>query len=88
VTVFVADPESPSELAATAISRVRAAVQRFEGQAELRIVGLMSDEAAAAGVAIEPTVAVDDLILATGQAPPAGHIVRALTVALGGKADE
>jgi hypothetical protein len=48
----------------------------------VRLLPLDSAEAQELGVAVEPTVAVGDLVLAAGQPPLAGHLVRALEAAL------
>ena len=82
VRVFVSDPGEPSELAGTAISRVRAAAARFKELAAVEVLPLAGAQAAETGAAIEPTVMVDDLILSIGQVPAAGHIARAITASL------
>ncbi len=86
IRIFVQDPDSPGEVARQALTRAEAAARRFEAGVEVRVVGLDEPEAADVGAAVEPTIAVDDLVLCIGQAPPAGHLVRALEAAIGGDA--
>ena len=82
VQIFVADPDSPSPLAATAVQRVRAAAGRFGEQVEVSVISLADDAALQLGIGMEPTVVVGELLVAAGQAPPAGHLVRAIEAAL------
>ncbi len=82
VRVFVADVEQPGEVAQTLVQRAQAAARRFEGQARVELCGLDSPEATDCGAGVEPTVAVGDMVLAVGRALPAGHLVRAITLAL------
>lgn len=76
IRVFVDDPDSPSAVARSAISRVRAAAARLE-PVTVEVLPLGSDQAAMVGAAVEPTVAVEDLVITAGQAPVATHIIRA-----------
>lgn len=85
IRVFVEDPGQPTDLARMAIQRAQAAAARHEGHVQVCVLALDSPEATELAVSVEPTVAVDDLVLATGQAPPAGHILRAVTVAMEGR---
>jgi len=80
LTVFVASPEAPSDTAARAVAHARAAAGRFD-DVEVSVVALSDPSALERGIGLEPTVMVDDLVVAVGQAPPAGHLVRALQVA-------
>lgn len=82
ITVFVVDPQAPSAAAARAIQHVSAAARRFGDQVEVRVLSLGDQAALDLGVSIEPTVLVDQLVVAVGQAPPAGHLVRAIDAAL------
>lgn len=82
IHIFVANPADPSPVAATALQRVRAAVGRFGEQVEMTIVALDDEAALVRGLGMEPAVLVGDLLVAVGQAPPAGHIVRAIEAAL------
>jgi len=82
LNVFVANPRAPREKGRTALSRARAASRRFGGRVEVCLRALDSLEAERLGAAVDPTVALDELILAAGQPPLAGHLVRALEVAL------
>jgi hypothetical protein len=82
VRVFVDDPLQPTAVAQTAVSRVQAAASRLVG-VTVEVLGLNSDEAIMAGAAVEPTVVVDDLIIASGQAPAAGHVIRAVEAVRG-----
>jgi hypothetical protein len=54
----------------------------------VQVLGLDSPEAAALGAAMEPTVAVGDFVIAAGQPPLAGHLLRAAQAALAGDADD
>ena len=80
--VFVANPTDPSPVAATALQRVRAAARRFGGQVEVNVIALDDEAALERGIGMEPAVLVGELLVAVGQAPPAGHLVRAIEVAL------
>jgi glycerol uptake facilitator protein len=82
VRVFVDNPQQPSAVAQTALSRVQAAASRLAG-VSVEVLGLNSDEAIVAGAAVEPTVVVEDLVIATGQAPAAGHVIRAVAAIRG-----
>jgi hypothetical protein len=77
IRVFVTDPGNPTDVAKTAITRTQAAAKRLGDSVAVAVLSLASDEAIIAGAAIEPTVAVEDLVISTGQAPAAGHIIRA-----------
>lgn len=76
VRVFVADPGTLGERDAAAIKRVQAAATRFPGQVEFSVLDLDSDDAMGFGASISPTVAVGDMVIAVGEAPPAGQIKR------------
>lgn len=80
ITVFVTDAEQPSEAGGRALAHARAAAARFPG-AEVRVLSPGDEEAEELGLIMEPTVLVGDLVVAVGQAPPAGHLVRALQAA-------
>lgn len=82
ILVFITDPGQPSPAAQTALQRVRAAAGRFGDQVEVLPLALTDAAAIERGVALEPTVLVDDLAVAVGQAPLAGHLVRAIESAL------
>lgn len=82
ILVFIADPEQPSPTAQTALQRVQAAASRFGGQVEVVTAALTDDDALDRGIALEPTILVDELAVAVGQAPPAGHLVRAIETAI------
>lgn len=82
VQVFIADPADPSPVAATTLQRVRAAASRFGAQVEICVVALADEAALQRGLGMEPAVLVGELLVAVGQAPPAGHVVRALEAAL------
>ena len=82
ISVFVSQPDDPGELARTALKRVRAAASRFEGRVEVRTLALDDPLAYELAAAIEPTVAVGDLVVATGTPPPAGHVIRAIRAVL------
>lgn len=82
VIVFIADPQQPSPTAQTALLRVRAAASRFGDQVEVVPLALTDDAAFDRGIALEPTILVDELAVAVGQAPPAGHLVRAIETAM------
>ncbi len=83
VTIFVADPERPGAIAQTAIARAQAAARRAPGPVEVAVLALDGEQALQLGASLEPTIAVDDLIVAVGQAPAAGHLLRALATAGG-----
>ena len=80
--LFVADPGDLSSVSQTALARARAAAARFPGEVEVETLALGSDEAIRRGLSLEPAVLVGELLIAVGQAPPAGHLVRALQAAL------
>lgn len=82
VRVLLADPASPSPEGSRALQHARAAVRRFGAAAEVRAVALHDPEVQVLGIGVEPTVLVDDLAIAVGTAPPAGHLVRAIERAL------
>ena len=83
VSVFVDDTDNPDEASRSALARAEAAARRFPNRAEVLVFPLDSEEAQARGALVGPTVAVDDLVVAAGQEPLAGHLVRAIEVALG-----
>jgi len=56
----------------------------MQGRAQVRVLGLGSEEAMLFGAAVEPTVAVGDMLVAVGQPPMAGHLLRAIETALEG----
>jgi hypothetical protein len=82
IQVFVDLPSHASETANTAIRRAHAAVKRFGDCARVELVPIDSQRASDLGIAIEPTVAINGLVLAVGQAPSAGHLVRAIEAAV------
>jgi len=82
IRLFLADPGNPSGPALAALSRAEAAARRFGGRVGVRLLPLDCAEAQELGAAVEPTVAVGDLVLAAGQPPLAGHLVRALEAAV------
>lgn len=82
IQVFVADPGDPSPLAAMALQRVRAAARRFGARVEVRVVSLDDEGAVQRGISLEPAILVEELLVAVGQPPPAGHVVRAIEAAL------
>jgi hypothetical protein len=82
IQVFVVDPNDPSPVAATALQRARAAAGRFGPRVEVRVVSLDEESAVQRGISMEPAILVGELLVAVGQAPPAGHVVRAIEAAL------
>lgn len=52
-------------------------MKRLGESVGVQVLGLDSPEAAELGAAVEPTVAVGDLVIAIGQPPLAGHLLRA-----------
>lgn len=82
ILVFIADPQHPSPAAQAALQRARAAAGRFADQVEVLPLALTDAAALDRGIALEPTILVDELAVAVGQAPPAGHLVRAIETAL------
>lgn len=82
ITVIVDDVTAPGPQCASAIARARAAAKRCGDQASVDVVAADSDEAAQMGASATPTVAVDGLVLSVGRAAPAGHIMRAVELAL------
>lgn len=82
IRIFVADPGDPSSVAATALQRVRAAASRFGESVEVQVVWLDDESAVERGLSMEPAILVGELLVAVGQAPPAGHLVRAIEAAL------
>jgi hypothetical protein len=83
VRIFVSDPREPSAAGQAAVQHARAAAGRFPDQATVLVLALDGPEARELGVTLEPTVLVGDLVVAAGQVPPAGHLVRAIAAALG-----
>ena len=82
IQVFVTDPENPGPPAQTAIRRAEAVARRLEGRVTVQVLALDSPEAQALGAALEPTVAVQEMLIAIGQPPMAGHLLRAVEAAL------
>ena len=82
LSVFVADTDDPDEVSRSALARAGAAARRFPERAEVRAFPIDSEEAQAHGAIVGPTVAVGGLVIAVGRAPLAGHLVRAIEVAL------
>jgi hypothetical protein len=82
IQVFIANPTDPSPVAAMALQRVHAAASRFGDAIEVSIIALDDEAALERGLGMEPTVLVGELLVAVGQAPPAGHLVRAIEAAL------
>jgi hypothetical protein len=81
--VFVSDPDNLTPLGAAAVKHVQAAAGRFQpGQVGVSVLPLTHPAAVERGLSLEPAVLVGDLLIAVGQAPPAGHVVRALEAAL------
>ena len=82
IQVLVSDPKNLSPVAQAALQHVEAAAGRFPGQVDVMVVGLMDLAAVERGIGREPAVLVEELVIAVGQAPPAGHLVRAIEAAL------
>jgi hypothetical protein len=49
---------------------------------QIQVLGLDTQEAMQVGAAVEPTVAVGDILVAVGQPPMAGHLLRAVEATL------
>jgi len=81
--VFVGDGEKLAPESERALRHAEAAARRFPGLVTLEALALDAPPARERGIAIAPTVMVDDLVVAVGQAPPAGHLLRAIEAALG-----
>lgn len=82
VTVVMADPAQPSPVAARALHHVQAAAGRLAGQVSVEVLALDDPRALEFGLGLEPAVLVGSLLIAAGQAPPAGHVLRAIEAAL------
>jgi hypothetical protein len=80
--VFIGNLQSPSPAAQAATTRCQAAATRFAGQVEVSLAELSDPAALDRGISLEPAVLVGELLVAVGQAPPAGHLVRAIEAAL------
>ncbi|MEI6501819.1 MAG: hypothetical protein WCP21_12430 [Armatimonadota bacterium] len=80
--VFITDPADPSPVAAMTLQRVRAAAGRFGRDVAVTVLALDDEAALERGLGMEPAVLVGELLVAVGQAPPAGHLVRAIETAL------